>query len=80
MVQNLIEFLDRCAGKFCFNGGYCDVEHGKTVCRCPIKYIGENCEIGKQNLRNIYFRVYICHKKFRLSIVIYLNFLRNFSM
>ena len=44
--------LDRCAGRICMNGGHCDVEHGKTVCRCPARYTGEFCEFGEQNKNN----------------------------
>ena len=40
-------FPDLCSGKICKNGGNCDIEHGRTVCRCPPRYSGESCEIGK---------------------------------
>lgn len=47
--MKLLYFADRCYDVYCLNGGHCDVENGKILCRCSERYTGEDCEIGEKH-------------------------------
>ena len=46
----MLKFLDICSPNPCYNGGTCNVEHGKVVCSCPKGYNGTHCETSKSRL------------------------------
>lgn len=37
---------DRCTSKFCKNGGQCEIDGDKLICKCPDEFTGDTCEIG----------------------------------